>query len=144
MYIGEPGTGDDAARAAARLVGGGAARLAPHARLVHVPGVARIASKGGAAHAFWTCRGHMTSPADAWLCAALLPAFDVAVLLLFLSELEAAPDLPVPVACKEAVALSRAYSGDEQQSHRHVNGLLASYAREHLGRDGDLEKEKRF
>ena len=78
MYIGEPGTGDDAARAAARLVGGGAARLAPHARLGHVPGVARIASKGGAAHAFWTCRGHMSSRADAWLCAALLPAFDVA------------------------------------------------------------------
>ena len=78
MYIGEPGTGDDAARAAARTAGGGAARLAPHARLGHVPGVARIASKGGAAHAFWTCRGHMTSPADAWLCAALLPAFDVA------------------------------------------------------------------
>ena len=78
MYIGEPGTGDDAARAAARAAGGGAARLAPHARLGHVPGVARIASKGGAAHAFWTCRGHMSSRADAWLCAALLPAFDVA------------------------------------------------------------------
>ena len=78
MYIGEPGTGDDVARAAARAAGGGAARLAPHARLGHVPGVARIASKGGAAHAFWTCRGHMSSRADAWLCAALLPAFDVA------------------------------------------------------------------
>ena len=35
----------------------------------------------------------------------------------------------MPVACKEAVALSRAYSGDERNSHRHVNGILASYAR---------------
>ena len=68
------------------------------------------------------------------LAAPKLPAFDVAVMLLFLSELTEAPDLPVPVACKEAVALSRAYSGDEQNSHRHVNGLLASYARERLGR----------
>ena len=62
-----------------------------------------------------------------------LPAFDVAVLLVFLSELESST-LPVPVICKEAVELSRAYSGDEQGSHRHVNGLLASYARERLGR----------
>ena len=68
------------------------------------------------------------------LAAPKLPAFDVAVMLLFLSELTEAPDLPVPVACKEAVALSRAYSGDEQNSHRHVNGILASYARERLGR----------
>ena len=37
MYIGEPGTGDDAARAAARAAGGGAARLAPQQqpRLLH-------------------------------------------------------------------------------------------------------------
>lgn len=68
------------------------------------------------------------------LAAPKLPAFDVAVLLLFLSELETT-DIPVPVACKEAVALSVAYSGDEQKSHRHVNGLLASYARERLGRE---------
>ena len=66
------------------------------------------------------------------LAAPKLPAFDLAVLLLFLSELEGA-ELPVPVACKEAVALSVAYSGDEQQSHRHINGLLVSYARESLG-----------
>lgn len=68
------------------------------------------------------------------LAAPKLPAFDVAVLLLFLSELAANDDLPVPVACKEAVALSVAYSGDEQNSHRHVNGLLAAFARERLGR----------
>ena len=70
------------------------------------------------------------------LAAANLPAFDVAVMLLFLSELEASDeeDLPVPVACNEAVALSVAYSGDEQKSHRHINGLLVSYAREQLGR----------
>lgn len=65
------------------------------------------------------------------LAAPKLPAFDVAILLLFLSEMEE-DDLPVPVACKEAVALSFAFSGDDQNSHRHVNGLLAAYARERL------------
>ena len=39
----------------------------------------------------------------------------------------------MPVACKEAVAMSVAYSGDEQQSHRHVHGLLAAYAKERMG-----------
>lgn len=68
------------------------------------------------------------------LAAPKLPAMDVSVLLLFLSELESDASLPVPVACNEAVALSKAYSGDEQHSYRHVNGLLASYAREVLGR----------
>ena len=68
------------------------------------------------------------------LAAPNMPAFDIAILLLFLSELEATPDLPVPVACKEAVALSLAFSGDEHGSHRHVNGLLAAFARERLGR----------
>ena len=68
------------------------------------------------------------------LAAPKLPAFDLAIVLLFLSELEG-DGLPVPVACNEAVALSVAYSGDEQGSHRHVNGLLASYARERLGRE---------
>ena len=63
-----------------------------------------------------------------------LPAFDVAVLLLFLSELEHG-ELPVPVACKEAVSPSVAYSGDAQQSHRHVQGILGAYAREQLGRE---------
>ena len=67
------------------------------------------------------------------LAAERMPAFDVAVLLLFLSELEEAPDLPVPVACKEAVALSVAAVGDEQNSHRHVNGLISAYARERIG-----------
>ena len=69
------------------------------------------------------------------LAAPNLPAFDIAVLLLFLSELESA--LPVPVACKEAVALSVAYSGDEQQSYRHVQGILGAYAREQLGYTAD-------
>jgi len=63
-----------------------------------------------------------------------LPAFDVAVLLLFLVEIE--NGLPVPVACKEAAMLQAAYSGDassEQKSVRHVQGVLNSYATERLG-----------
>ena len=71
------------------------------------------------------------------LVAPSLPAFDLAVLLLFLSEL--ASGLPVPVASKEAAMLSAAYSGDangkEQQSVRHVQGVLGAYARERLGRE---------
>ena len=65
------------------------------------------------------------------LAAPKLPAFDVAVLLLFLSEIESG--VPVPVACKEAAELSLAYSGDDQQSFRHVQGVLGAYARERLG-----------
>ena len=65
------------------------------------------------------------------LAAPNVPAMDVAVMLLFLCEMEAEA-LPVPVACKEAVALSTAYSGDEQRSHRHVHGILAAYARERM------------
>lgn len=68
------------------------------------------------------------------LTAPKLPAFDLAAMLLFLSEMES-DDLPTSVACKEAGDLSVAYSGDmEQQSFRHVQGLLASYARERMGR----------
>ena len=58
-----------------------------------------------------------------------LPAFDVALLLLFLCELEV-EKLPVPVACKEAVQLSLGYS---EGGHRHVQGILGAYAREQLG-----------
>ena len=68
------------------------------------------------------------------MAAPKLPAFDIAVLLLFLCELETA-ELPVPVACKEAVELSVAYSGDDQESYRHVQGVLGAYAREQLGRE---------
>ncbi len=65
------------------------------------------------------------------LAAPKLPAFDVAVLLLFLSELSSG-SLPLAVACSEAVALSIAYGSDEAETHRHVNGLLGSYARERM------------
>ena len=77
--------------------------------------------------------GEMLDP----LVAPSLPAFDLAVLLLFLSEV--AGGLPVPVAAKEAAMLSGAYSGDangvEPQSVRHVQGVLGAYARERLGRE---------
>ena len=52
------------------------------------------------------------------------------------AQLEASADLPLPVACKEAVNLCLAYSGGEHESHRHVHGLLSAYARERLGRHG--------
>ncbi len=65
------------------------------------------------------------------IAAPKLPAFDVAVLLLFLSELSSG-SLPLAVACSEAVALSIAYGSDEAETHRHVNGLLGSYARERM------------
>ena len=45
----------------------------------------------------------------------------VSVLLLFLSEL--CEGLPLPVACKEAVALSVAYGSDEKGSHKYVHLL---------------------
>jgi hypothetical protein len=68
------------------------------------------------------------------LAAPKLPAFDVAILLLFLSEMEE-DDLPVPVACKEAVALSFAFSGDDQNSHRHgASWLLQGPSTEPLRR----------
>ena len=74
--------------------------------------------------------GEMLDP----LAAPKLAPFDLAVLLLFLSEIEAA-DLPVPVACKEAAELCTAYSGGKSEADvRHVQGVLGAYARERLGR----------
>ena len=67
------------------------------------------------------------------LVAPTLPAFDLAALLLYLSEMEA-DDLPTAVAGKEAADLSLAYSGDEKESFRYVQGVLAAYARERMGR----------
>ena len=69
------------------------------------------------------------------LIAHKVPAMDVAILLLFLSEMGNgdAGGLPPAIAAKEAVTLSVAYSGDEQQSFRHVHGILGAYARERLG-----------
>ena len=63
-----------------------------------------------------------------------LPALDVAVLLLFMAELHPPAELPIAVACAEAMAVSKAYGGDEFQ--RHINGVLASYHREQLPRGG--------
>ena len=66
-----------------------------------------------------------------------VPCMDVAILLLFLSEMSAegpgGDALPPPVAAKEAVALSVAYSGDEKQSFRYVHGVIGAFARERLG-----------
>ena len=60
-----------------------------------------------------------------------LPALDVCCLLLMMAELH--EGLPLPVAASEAIALSRTYGdGGEEGYHRHVHGVLASYAREYL------------
>ena len=64
-----------------------------------------------------------------------LPALDICCLLLCMAELH--EGLPVPVAVSEAVALSRAYGdGGDEGYHRHVHGVLASYAREVLKLEG--------
>ena len=80
------------------------------------------------------------------LVAPSMPAFDIAVLLLFLSEV--IDGLPVPVACKEASQLSVAYGGtgedDGQKPPRngklvakvpHLYGVIGAFARERLGID---------
>ncbi|KAL1504516.1 hypothetical protein AB1Y20_010918 [Prymnesium parvum] len=61
------------------------------------------------------------------------PAFDYAILLLFMSELH--EGMQLPVACSEAVDLSLAYSGMDE-TYRYVNGVLAAYAREYKVKAG--------
>ena len=84
------------------------------------------------------CRHELDSAVNELLDPLVAPdlaAFDLAVLLLFLSEIQSG--LPVPVAAKEAGLLTEAYSGDAQQEQhgvRHVQGVLGAYARERLGR----------
>ena len=83
-------------------------------------------------------RAHLEAAVDEMLdplVAPTLPAFDLGCLLLYLCEMEA-EDLPTTVACSEAGDLSLAYSGDMgEKSFRHVQGLLAAYAKERLGRE---------
>ena len=56
------------------------------------------------------------------------------VLLLFMSELH--DGLPLAVACSEAVALSKAYSGAH---HTMVNGVLAAYAQDMKSRGLEVD-----
>ena len=63
-----------------------------------------------------------------------LPAIDCGVLLLFMSELH--DGLPLAVACSEAVALSKAYSGAH---HTMVNGVLAAYAQDMKSRGLEVD-----
>ena len=63
-----------------------------------------------------------------------LPAWDVAVLLLFLSEVT--DGLPVPIACKEASALCSTYSDAGPLADRHA-------ARQQHGGDGERKSHTR-